>query len=106
MQGKSLVNLIQGREQTWRTDFFFEHLFEHKDIPKMEGVRNKRWKYIRWFEQNPVHEELYDLAKDEYERVNLIGDEKYALIAGQLRKRCDQLRDAYGGEYIGTDYSN
>ena len=103
MQGKSLVNLIQGRKPAWRKDFFFEHLFERKDIPKLEGVRNKRWKYIRWFEQTPVYEEMYDLAKDQYERVNLISDQKYALMAEQLRKRCDQLRDAYGGAYKHRD---
>jgi arylsulfatase A-like enzyme len=91
MQGRSLVSLLRGRKPEWRTDFLCEHLFEHPRIPKSEGVRTERWKYIRYFEQRPVYEELYDLENDPHEACNLVGDPKYVKELEQLRKRCDEL---------------
>ena len=70
VQGQSLLSLIDGSVNKWRTEFFCEHLFNRSDIPKSEGVRTARWKYIRYFEQNPVHEELYDLESDPHESHN------------------------------------
>ena len=91
MQGRSLLPLLSGRKPEWRTDFLCEHLFEHSKIPKSEGVRTERWKYIRYFEQRPVYEELYNLENDPHEACNLVGDPKYVKELGQLRKRCDEL---------------
>ena len=91
MQGRSLVPLLSGQETEWRTDFFYEHLFEHPKIPKSEGVRTERWKYIRYFEQQPVYEELYDLENDPHESRNLVSDPGYARELDQLRKRCSEL---------------
>ncbi|MCA9073501.1 MAG: sulfatase-like hydrolase/transferase, partial [Planctomycetaceae bacterium] len=41
-QGRDLTPLLIGNPLTteWRTDFFCEHLFDHPDIPKWEGVRD------------------------------------------------------------------
>ena len=99
-QGRSLVPLLKGEHPQWRTDFFYEHLFNTRRIPKTEGVRTERWKYARYFEQAPVHEELYDLASDRHEERNLVGDEQHAAMLDSLRKRCDELRDRYGGPYV------
>jgi arylsulfatase A-like enzyme len=99
VQGQSLVPIVQGKHPAWREDFFFEHLFEHPQIPKCEGVRTSRWKYIRYFEQRPVHEELYDLKNDELEARSLLGVAEHNPVLDQLRKRCDQLRDRHGGVY-------
>ena len=83
----------------WRTDFFVEHLFNHPEIPKHEGVRRKRFKYARYFEQQPVYEELYDLLEDPMETTNLVGNTDYSDILTELRIRTDELRDEYGGPY-------
>src|SRR5262249_10157652 len=100
VQGKSLVPLLKGEKPTdWRTDFFYEHLFERNNIPKSEGVRTGRFTYVRWFEQKPVVEELYDHVADFDEVKNLIADPKFADVADCLRKRTTELRDAYGGPY-------
>lgn len=100
MQGNSLVPITQGKSlQNWRNDFFVEHLFDHPEIPKHEGVRGERFKYARYFEQNPVYEELYDLLKDPMETTNLVGDSGHKSVLIKLRLRTDQLRDEYGGPY-------
>ncbi len=101
MQGRSLVPLLRGEEpEDWRTDFFVEHLMEHKQIVKHEGVRGQRYKYARYFELDPVYEELYDLENDPLETKNLARDPAYAEVLARLRTRCDELRDHYGGPYV------
>ncbi|MFP4058813.1 MAG: sulfatase-like hydrolase/transferase [Candidatus Brocadiia bacterium] len=100
MQGRSLVPLLRGESPPWRSDFFYEHLFEHKQIPMSEGVRTERWKYIRYFRQQPVYEELYDLAEDPLETRSLVGEEGQQARLDGLRRRCDELRDRYGGPYV------
>lgn len=100
VQGRSLVPLLRGQKpQDWRTDFFYEHLFERNNIPKSEGVRTERYTYVRWFEQKPVVEELYDHVVDFEQVKNLIADPKFADVRDRLRRRTTELRDAYGGPY-------
>ena len=100
IQGRSLIPLLKGESPTdWRTDFFYEHLFERANIPKSEGVRTERYTYVRWFEQKPIVEELYDHVADFDEVKNLIADPKFANVRESLRKRTTELRDRYGGPY-------
>lgn len=99
-QGRSLVPFLDAsRPADWRSDFFFEHLFERKNIPKSEGVRTERHTYIRWFEQEPVVEEVYDHVNDFEQVSNLIGDPAQQPLVERLRRRTNELRDAYGGPY-------
>jgi len=100
MQGRSLVPILEGASPPdWRSDFFVEHLFDHPDIPKHEGVRGERYKYARYFEQDPVYEELYDLLVDPMEARNLAGDSDYLETLMELRRRTDELQAEYGGPY-------
>ena len=100
MQGRSLLPLLQGETPAdWRTDFFVEHLMDHVQIVKHEGVRGKRYKYARYFEIEPMYEELYDLQTDPLEARNLVNDPASADILAEMRARCDELRDQYGGPY-------
>ena len=97
MQGRSLVPLFEDDPAAdWRTEFFCEHLFERSDIPKSEGMRTEDTKYLRYFEQDPVYEELYDLRTDPHESVNLAADPSCAERLAALRRRCDQLSEAAG----------
>jgi arylsulfatase A-like enzyme len=99
MQGKSLLLLIRGNSIPWREDFLYEHTYHVPEayrekvgtIPPSIGVRTQRYKYLRYFEQTPVYEELYDLQNDPYEEKNLVSDEAYTSILEQLRKRCNEL---------------
>jgi len=98
-QGRSLASLLAGPAPgDWRSDFFCEHLMEvGEKIPKWEGVRNQRYKYARYFESG--YEALHDLKSDPDELKNLAGDGACADVLAAMRKRCDELRDAYGGPY-------
>ena len=92
-QGRSLVPLVRGERPGWRTESFFEHRFDRADIPKSEGVRTERWKYICYYEQEPVYEELYDLAADPHESVNLAGRGEHQVTLADLRERTCHWRD-------------
>ncbi|MFM1870794.1 MAG: hypothetical protein RL398_216 [Planctomycetota bacterium] len=96
MQGRSLRPLVRGEVPAdWRTDFLFEHRFKHARIPESEGVRDARFTYIRWYEQKPVVEELYDRDADPAQLHNVVGDPAHAATLARLRARTDELRDGY-----------
>jgi len=96
IQGRSLLPLVRGNTPAdWRTDFFFEHLFERNNIPKSEGVRDQRFTYIRWFEQKPAVEELYDHQADFEQERNLLADASFAPVLERLRRRTDEYRDRF-----------
>ncbi|MFO8153434.1 sulfatase [Thioalkalivibrio sp.] len=99
-QGRSLLPLIHARPVTqWRSDFFCEHLMDHADIPKYEGVRGQRYVYARYFQNLPEGEFLHDLKEDPLELKNLADDAAHADILARMRARCDELRDELGGKY-------
>jgi arylsulfatase A-like enzyme len=92
MQGQSLLPLVRGENVNLRDEFFYEHRFQHAGIPKSEGVRDRKWKYVRYLVEPAPVEELFHLEADPLEERNLAGDEKYKEILEQYRQRCEQLR--------------
>lgn len=97
-QGRSLRSLVEGTAPVdWRTEFYYEHLFHHDvvKIPRSEGVRDERWTYIRWIDENPVVEELYDHRTDFSQTNNLIRSDKHESILASLRWRTDNYRVKY-----------
>jgi arylsulfatase A-like enzyme len=86
MQGESLLPLVSGESPEWRTEFFYEHLFEHPRLPRMEGVRTEQWKYIRYVDEDPNIEELYDLRRDPQELENLAGRAEWRPVLEKLRQ--------------------
>lgn len=99
MQGQSLVPLLHGKAQPeWRSEFFYEHRFVHKAIPRSEGLRTGRFTYLRWIDRDPVVEELYDHQADCDQVHDLAGDPAFAEVLAELRartdKRCRELSPA------------
>ena len=106
-QGKSLVPLMEDRQTNWRTDVFCENLFTDQGYPRMEAVRNKNWKYIRYFSkendrkvylpdssingEQPIFEELFRLNSDPKEQVNLVDHPEYQHVLEHFRVRCQKL---------------
>ncbi|HXT22219.1 MAG TPA: sulfatase/phosphatase domain-containing protein, partial [Thermoanaerobaculia bacterium] len=72
MQGKSLRPLVFNQKVPWRNEWFFEHHLVWNGIPMSEGVRRTRWKYVRYIEQSPVYEQLFDLEADPYEERDVL----------------------------------
>lgn len=98
-QGRSLMPLVKSETpRPWRDDFFCEHLMDHRDIPKWEGVRAERYVYARYFESaagGSPYEYLHDLEVDPDQLKNYVEDPEYADILARMRRRCDELKDEY-----------
>lgn len=67
MQGRSLAPLLQSGLTDWREEFLYEHLCELPHITKSVGLRQPRYKYVRYFDIEMVFESLFDLDTDPYE---------------------------------------
>ena len=120
VQGRSMMTLLGDSPGDWRSDFYCEHLFEHPLIPKSEGMRTTRWKYIQYVDRpasdeeqrregSPArggigrrirggnrYEELYDLANDPLEAVNVIDDPRCQEVLARLVGRFEELRSQAG----------
>jgi arylsulfatase A-like enzyme len=97
-QGRSLVPVMKLDslgDLDWRDAIFCEHLMDHPDIPKWEGVRTERFKYARYFEQDPIFEFMHDLKTDPTELHNLASDPNYLDVLQQMRSRTDRLAARY-----------
>ena len=93
IQGRSLRPFVEGKKRSSRKDAYFEHTYVHQNnIRSSEAVRSKDWKYIRYFRQEPVYEELFHLAKDPEELHNVADEGKHASTLKRLRARCDEYR--------------
>lgn len=94
--GESLKHWVTGEDKRieWRTAFLCEHLMEHDEIAKWEGVRRERYSYARYFEQSPAYEFLYDLVDDPDQSRNLAFKPDYANILIELSLQCDSLIDS------------
>jgi arylsulfatase A-like enzyme len=88
MQGESLVPLVKGYKVPWREEFFYEHLFQHPAIPPSEGIVTLYMKYLRYIDQDPVHEQLFDLRTDPLEIDNLAPRTEPETLQN-WRKRCE-----------------
>jgi arylsulfatase A-like enzyme len=79
MQGHSLLPLFRGENPDWRQSFYYHYYEgverEHR-VYKHEGVTDGQFKLIHYY---PIGEwEMFDLAKDPDEMVNVYGRPEYA----------------------------
>lgn len=99
-QGRSLKPLVDGTPVSdWRNDFFCEHVALAPNIT-WEGVRDQRYVYARYFDQQPVYEFLHDLQTDPDQLKNLATNPAMADVLKRLRSRCDELVAQYGGPLV------
>ena len=107
MQGASLLPLVEGRGIEWRDSIFLENNFTSHFMPALRdadeqrdrvaelsvrsrAVRTDRWKYICYFEQRPVFEELFDIQKDPMEALDLAGKPEHVATLIRLRRLCNE----------------
>jgi N-acetylglucosamine-6-sulfatase len=90
LEGLSLIPLLAKTPVAWRNDFLVEHLRGTAVVPTYCAVRNEGFIYITY---DTAEEELYDLASDPYELVNVASDPAYASTVASLRVRLQTLCD-------------
>lgn len=94
-QGRSIVPIVNGKNTPdWRTEFFYEHHSFPDRIPRSEGIRTESYKYLRYIDSEPLHEELFDLKEDPDEANNLAGHSDYAQILQEMRDKWEQWHES------------
>lgn len=98
VQGRSVVPLLGGNRDEWRTSFLYEYNYEKEFpyTPNVRGVRTEDWKYIHYphgdGSPDRHHAELYDLVSDPGEMRNLIADERYRAKVEELKAELERLQ--------------
>jgi len=96
-QGRSLKPVVSnGRPGDWRTETFHEHFAVRSRIPAFEGLRNEKFKYVRYFDHEN-YEFLHDLKNDPDELTNLAGNSKYSKVLREMRQRTTKRVAEIGG---------
>ena len=94
IQGKSFLQLLEGKSEGWRESFLAEY-YNESAWPWIVGmsykaVRTERHKLVHWVHKEGV-DELYDLERDPYEITNLIADPAYAATRTELQRELRRL---------------
>jgi arylsulfatase A-like enzyme len=91
-QGQSLMPIANNEKiDSWRERFFCEHRMEHNKIPKYIGVREERYVYANYYEQNPPYEYLHDLKTDPNQLKNLIDNPAYKEVLERMKTASKSL---------------
>lgn len=100
--GRSWRKLAGGGDPAWRTEWLYEYNYEKQFpyTPNVRGIRTDRWKFMRYphGDGSPDRHlpELYDLANDPEELVNLAADPAHAATRAELEKRLESLLASHG----------
>lgn len=100
--GRSWVSLVREGDPDWRDAWFYYYNYEKQFpyTPNVRAIRTGEWKYIRYphGDGGPDRHmaELYHLASDPEERVNLIGNSERQSVVADLRKQLKELMSATG----------
>jgi len=96
IQGSAYLGLCRGENQVWRSDWLYEYF---GDIgfpqPPIRAVRTEEWKLVA-YGKSPMQvkdfpDELYHLADDPGEQINLIDDPEYDPVKKELYHRLKML---------------
>jgi len=99
-QGASLKPVVTGQTPAnWRKESFHEHFAVRGRIPAFEGLRNARFKYVRYVD-NKNHEFLHDLKADPDELINLASDPAHAETLQAMRDRTTARVKELGGPLL------
>ena len=96
LRGRSLVPLIKGEEVSdWDNDFYAEYSMVNYATSFLRSYRTPDWKLVRDF-MDPSRDELYHIAIDPEENINLIHDnreEVREIVAVLHQKILDKMKE-------------
>lgn len=107
MQGESFRPLLKGEIlENWRTGMYYRYWMHlaHHYVSAHYGLRTERYKLIHYYgqalgtagsidEQKTDEWELFDLAKDPHELLNVYADPNYAELCEELKQELYRLKD-------------
>jgi N-acetylglucosamine-6-sulfatase len=100
MQGRSWKRIAQGAtDPNWRKSYVYLYNYEKQFpyTPNVRALRTDQWKYVRYPNSpTPIMSELYNLAADPDELVNLIDDPRYRYRVEQMHDELDRQLIALG----------
>jgi N-acetylglucosamine-6-sulfatase len=90
MDGQSLVPLLDGSADTWRTDFLIEHMSKNQKQapPTYCAVRSEQYIYVYYA---TGEEELYNLQQDPEELRNQVNNPNLDLVRTTMQSRLKDL---------------
>lgn len=96
IQGHSLIPVIEGVADNWRTSFLLEYysdtVFERIESMGYKAVRTQRHKYIQYTDLDGL-DELYDLQNDPHELQNIIDEVDAAETVREMKLELQRLLD-------------
>ena len=98
--GRSFVPLLENDTADWRDSLLLEY-FEERVAPRCPqyfGVRTEEWKYIR-YPQLEGMDELYHLASDPGERLNVIDHQDSQQALQQMQAELSKLNKETGNPF-------
>jgi len=109
VQGRSFKSLLESGQEPndWKQEAYYRYWMHmaHHDNPAHVGIRTKTHKLIYYYGcnyeggyQTPPGWELYDLAHDPHETVNLYDDPGHAKLVVELKSRLAATRKRVGDD--------
>ena len=95
MQGKPLTHIYKEESDTWRNQFYFEHRALLSNIPRSQGIRTEKYKYLYYLDAPFGYEELYDLENDPNKTNNLAPNSENKEVLKDLRNRVKKNYERY-----------
>ncbi len=90
IRGENFLPLLEGEAIPWRTSFYGEYRQLHQEQADQRMWRTPHWKLVR--DSRPGKDELYNLATDPEEHVNLVAERSPETV--QVLARLDrELRE-------------
>jgi N-acetylglucosamine-6-sulfatase len=88
MHGRSLIPLLQGKRDNWRTEFLYEYYWErdYPQTPTVIGLRTDQYSFMQYHGVWDL-DELYDIQKDPDQMNNLMADVRTTTEGGRLFQR-------------------
>jgi N-acetylglucosamine-6-sulfatase len=83
--GRSLLPLLRGAGEPWRSEFLYEYFWErnYPQTPTVLGIRTDRYAYMQYHGVWDL-DELYDIREDPEQMRNLLGGVRVTVEEGQL----------------------